>query len=384
MPRVLLLRAELLPASETFVVAQAAALGRYDAGFAGLKRLPGGLDVTVIQRGVVAVLDGDGGWGGNAARLAYARAGIARGFAQKLAAWKPDVAHVHFATDACAFLPVLRGLGVPFVVTLHGYDAGLSDEAHETSAIGRMFLRRRVALWREAAGFLCVSEHLRRVAVERGFPEDKLWVHVTGIPVREKVRSDRPREPVVLFVGRLVEKKGCRVLLEAWKAVEQEVPSAWLMVIGDGPLRAELEGWARANLRQCEFVGARTQAEVREWMDRAAVLAAPSVRAANGDTEGLPTVVLEAMERGLPVVASDGTGAEEAVAACETGFLTAQGDVEGLAETLVGLLRNGEQARRLGASGRRRVEERFDIGRQTVRLEAIYDAVRGTAGECHG
>ncbi|MGC8550180.1 MAG: glycosyltransferase [Acidobacteriaceae bacterium] len=375
MPRVLLLRAELLPGSETFVAAQAVALRRYEAGFAGLKRVRDGLDVP----GVVAVLDERGGWAGKAARLAYLRTGFTAGFERALREWRANVAHVHFAMDACAFLPVLRRLGVPFVVTLHGYDVGLSDAAHAGCAAGRMFLRRRAALWREAARFACVSEHLRRVAAERGFPEEKLRVHVTGVAVREfALRGGR--EPVALFVGRLVEKKGCRVLLEAWKAVEQELPEARLVVIGDGPLRGDLEGWARMHLRRFSFAGARTPAEVRGWMERAAVLAAPSVRAMDGDTEGLPTVVLEAMERGVAVVASDGTGAEEAVAAGETGFLTVQGDAEGLAKRLICLLRDEALAHGMGTRGRRRVEERFDIARQTEGLERIYDEVRGRDG----
>jgi glycosyltransferase involved in cell wall biosynthesis len=220
---------------------------------------------------------------------------------------------------------------------------------------------------------------LRRVAVERGFPAEKLRVLVTGVAVRE-LASRGGREPVVLFVGRLVEKKGCRVLLEAWKAVEHEVPEAKLVVIGDGALRAELEGLARLHLRRVSFAGVRTQAAVRDWMERAAVLAAPSVRAMDGDTEGLPTVVLEAMERGLPVVACDGTGAEEAVVAGETGFLTVQGDAEGLAEKLICLLRDEARARGMGARGRRRVEEQFDILRQTEGLEALYDALGGRDG----
>lgn len=369
MPRVLLLRAELLPASETFIVAQAGALRRYEAGFAGLKRVAGGLEVGEV----VAVLDEGGGWSGKLARRWYERTGLAGGFTRELREWKPDVAHVHFATDACVLLPVLRRLGVPFVVTLHGYDVGLSDAAHAGSSRGRLFLRRRGALWAEASGFLCVSEHLRRVAVERGFPEQKLRVHWTGVGLRELDPREAGREPVVLFVGRLVEKKGCRVLLEAWRAVRQEVPGARLVVVGDGPLRGELEGWSRANLARCEFVGAQTHGEVRAWMERATVLAAPSRRATDGDTEGLPTVVLEAMERGLPVVACEGTGAEEAVVAGGTGFLTAQGDAAGLADALIGSLRDEDRAAAMGSEGRRRVEERFDLARQTARLEDVYE-----------
>lgn len=373
MPKVLLLRAEWLPASETFILSQAAALRRYEPGLAALKHLRDGLDVSRT----VAVLD-SGNFAGKIARRVYAQTGFAPGFQRKLSEWKPDIAHVHFAMDACAFLPVLRRLGVPLVVTLHGYDVGLNDAAHARSAQGRIFLRRREALWSEAARFLCVSEHLRRVAIERGFPEGKLQVHRTGVAVQKCEPRTKIRESLVLFVGRLVEKKGCNLLLAAMLRVEREIPDARLVVVGDGPLRRELEAYGKANLRQCEFAGAQTHARVREWMERAAVLAAPSMRAEDGDTEGLPTVVLEAMERGLPVIAASGTGAEEAVIDGETGFLMEQRDVAGLAETLMCLLQDHDLAKCFGAGGRRRIEGQFDIAQKTARLEKIYDSLCGS------
>jgi glycosyltransferase involved in cell wall biosynthesis len=372
MRRVLYLRAELLPPSETFVAAQAAALRRYRAGFAGLKRVPCAAELP----GTVAVLDALGNWTGRAARLAHGWTGSAPAFEAKLAAWQPDLLHAHFATDACAFLPVARRLGLPLVVTLHGYDAGLSDAAHARTAMGRIFLRRREELWAHAASFVCVSEHLRRVAVSRGFPEEKLWVHHTGVPVQEHLaaRAGRRERGHVLFVGRLVEKKGCAKLLAAMERVEKRHPGARLTVMGDGPLRGELEAHARERLRRCTFAGAEPHAVVRRVMETATVLAVPSVPAANGDCEGLPTVIPEAMERGLPVVAFDGSGAEEAIEDGVNGWLAEAGDEEALAEALLRVLRDPARGRQMGGEARRHVERHLNLAVQTERLEAGYDA----------
>ncbi len=371
MRRVLYLRAELLPPSETFVAAQAAALRRYVSGFAGLKRVPCSPELPET----VAVLDACGHWTGRAARLAHGWTGSAPAFEAKLAAWKPDLLHAHFATDACAFLPVARRLGVPLVVTLHGYDAGLSDVAQARTPLGRIFLRRREALWAEAAGFVCVSEQLRRVAASRGFPEDKLWVHRTGVPVEERLppKAAQRERAHVLFVGRLVEKKGCAKLLAAMAQVEARYPGVRLTVMGDGPLRATLETQARETLRRCTFAGAQPHALVRRAMETATMLAVPSVRAANGDCEGLPTVIPEAMERGLPVVAFDGCGAEEAIEDGVTGWLAAAGEETALAEALLRVLRDPARTRQMGHEARRHVEERLNLAVQSERLEAQYD-----------
>jgi glycosyltransferase involved in cell wall biosynthesis len=371
MRRVLYLRAELLPPSETFVTAQAAALRRYRAGFAGLKRVPCSAELPET----VAVLDACGHWRGRAARLAHGWTGSAPAFEARLAAWRPDLLHAHFATDACAFLPVARRLGLPLVVTLHGYDAGLSDAAHARTPLGRIFLRRREELWAQAAGFVCVSEHLRQVAASRGFPEDKLWVHRTGVPVEDRLppKAERRERAHVLFVGRLVEKKGCSRLLAAMELVEKRHPGARLTVMGDGPLRAALEAQASERLHRCTFVGAQPHALVRRVMETASVLAVPSVRAANGDCEGLPTVIPEAMERGLPVVAFDGCGAEEAVEDGVTGWLAPQGEQEALAEALLRVLRDPVRARQMGDAARRHVERHLNLAVQSERLEARYD-----------
>lgn len=368
MRRVLLFRSELLPVSETFIAAQSGALRRYEPWFAGLKRVVGGLALDET-RVVVATADS---LRGKVARRAYLRTGFAPGFLRQVEAVGAELIHAHFAVDACAALAVRRRLKVPMMVTLHGYDVTSEDAALRESSGGRAYLRGRRALWDEARVFVCVSEWIRQKALERGFPEEKLWVHPIGIDVEAFRPAARAKEPLVLFVGRLVEKKGCTYLLRAMRRVEEQMPEARLVVVGDGPLRGALETEARG-LRRCSFVGAASAEEVREWMRKAAVVAVPSVVAPDGDSEGMCLVVLEAQAIGVPVVAFRGPGIE--VIDGETGLLVSERDERGLADALLSLLRFESVAAKMGEAGRARVERLFNLQRQTALLEDKYDEV---------
>lgn len=371
MRRVLLFRSELLPVSETFIAAQARALRRCEPWFAGLKRVGGGL--TLDEARVIVATKSDS-LPGKVARRAYLRTGFAPGFLRRVEAVGAGLVHAHFAVDACAALAVRRRLKVPMVVTLHGYDVTSEDAALRGSSAGRAYLRGRRALWDEARLFVCVSEWIRQKALEHGFPEEKLWVHPIGIDVEAFRPVARAKEPLVLFVGRLVEKKGCGYLLRAMRSVEEQMPEARLVVVGDGPLREALEAQA-VGLRRCCFVGAASAEEVRAWMRRAAVVAVPSVVAATGDAEGMCLVALEAQAMGVPVVAFRGPGIE--VVDGETGLLVRERDENALADALVAVLRYESVAARMGAAGRARVERQFDLRKQTAVLEEKYDEVLG-------
>jgi glycosyltransferase involved in cell wall biosynthesis len=369
MRRVLLFRSELLPASETFIAAQAGALRRYEPWFAGLKRVPDGL--ALDERRVI-VAGEKNSLREKVRRRVYLQTGYAPEFLRRIEAAQPELIHAHFAPDACAALAIQERLQVPLIVTLHGYDVTSEDAALPASPAGRVYLARRAALWERTHTFICVSEWIRQKALERGFPAGKLRVHAIGIGTALfSPGTPQEKTPLVLFVGRLVEKKGCAYLLRAMRAVEAQVPEARLVVIGDGPLRKALEDEARG-LARCEFLGAQSADAVRAWMRRAAVVAVPSVVAANGDAEGLCLVVCEAHAMGVPVVGFRGPGIE--VVDGETGLLVAARDTNALADALVTILRDTALAARMGAAGRARVEQLFNLQRQTALLEEIYDA----------
>lgn len=373
MKRVLVYRSELLPASETFIAAQAGAMRRYEPLFAGLRRVTDGIELDEAR--VTSVTKADTPRDKLLCRI-YAATGYAPRFRRKLRSLDPALIHAHFAVDGCTVLPLQKKLRIPLVVTLHGYDVTSSDESLRATTLGRVYVARREELWRRANLFICVSEHIRQKALQRGFPEHKLWVHRIGVDLRGCKRGAMyDREPVVLFVGRLVEKKGCVHLIRAMARVNAKLPGIRLVVIGDGPLRAELEREARERLSNATFLGAQPAAVVQSWMRRARMLAAPSVVARNGDAEGLPMVLCEAQARGLPVVAFRGPGVTEAVVDGQTALLVSPLDEEGLGAAIVRLSQDPILQARLGTAGRRRAELYFDLRRQTELLEEKYDEV---------
>jgi glycosyltransferase involved in cell wall biosynthesis len=374
-PTVIIFRADLLPHSETFVAAQAHALRRYTPVFTGLRRVRAGLEldqeecVTITRTNTIA---------DRLHRRIFLHAGHAPKFLRQLRTHHPSLLHAHFAVDAAVALPLARQVKIPLLVTLHGYDVTSTDDALRRTAAGRVYLRRRGALFSAARAFLCVSEHIREQAIARGFPETKLRTHRIGVDLgvfAPDPCSSRPRDPIVLFVGRLVEKKGCRHLLRAMQRVTQRHPAAKLLIVGDGPLLDPLRAQASATLRCCTFLGSQPPAVVRDIMHRASVLAAPSIVAASGDTEGLPIVLCEAQAIGLPIAGFEGPGVSEAVVPCESALLAPSGDDATLADCISAILTDHDLGSRLAAAGRLRAEKYFSLAAQTAQLEAIYDEI---------
>jgi glycosyltransferase involved in cell wall biosynthesis len=203
--------------------------------------------------------------------------------------------------------------------------------------------------------------------VRRDYGVDRVGVipNVTGglavepaAPLGDAVET--PGGAYLLFVGRLRIRKGVEVLLEALR----ELPGARLLIAGDGEHRAALERRAGAST---VFLGRCGAAQVRELLRGAAALVVPSIY------EGMPLVVLEAMEAGVPVVASRVSGIPEVVEGGVTGWLVPPEDPEALAAALAQVLGDPEEARRRGEAGRRRVEERF---RPAAAAKAWHEQVR--------
>jgi glycosyltransferase involved in cell wall biosynthesis len=360
-PVAAIFRTALFNPSEGFVRDQAAALTRWRPLLAGLERkgetVPALLPANGLERALFALR----GRGGSIER--------------RLRAAGPRLIHAHFATDGLRVLPLARALGIPLITSLRGYDVTRSDAALLRS--GRLSWVRyalgRTRLQRDGTLFLAVSDALRRQAIARGFPEGRTRTHYNGVDLDRFRPGEGPREPgLVLHVGRLVEKKGTAVLIEALAGIE----GARLVVIGDGPLRGALERQAGPAV---EFLGALPPDEVAQWMRRACVLAAPSLTAADGDAEGLPNVVVEAAASGLPVVATDHSGIPEAVEDGVSGLLVPEGDAPAVAARLRDLLGSETLRREMGARARRLAEEKFDRVRLTERLERVYDELAGLA-----
>jgi colanic acid/amylovoran biosynthesis glycosyltransferase len=298
-----------------------------------------------------------------------------RDFLGRLRELSPRLIHAHFGPDGVNALPLRERLGVPLVVTFHGYDA-TQRAVLRNGPIAWRYGRLRPRLVERAAALLAVSEHIRDNLLELGIPASRIRVHRIGVDLAKF--SPAPlaeRQPVVLGVGRFVEKKGFEFLIDAMETVQRADPSTELVLIGSGELEASLRARAAAKLKSFRIFGPCPPADVVSWMRRARVLAAPSVVDRTGNTEGLPITVVEALASGLPAVATRHAGIPEAVVDGVTGKLVSERDPAALAERILGLLDDDAGWEAMSAASRQRAEAEFDIGTQTARLERIYDEV---------
>lgn len=367
----IIFRERLLAPSETFIAEQAHALRHYSPVLAGLRRVEPTLQHDLPE----LLLSRGSGTMDKMAAMVYRRIPFAPLFIRRLRALNPRVLHAHFATDAIQALPIAKALHLPLIVSLHGCDVTPTDAHFRGSSLGRHFLSHREELFARTSVFLCVSKFIRDVALRAGFPENKLRVHYTGIDCRRFCPSDVIRDPkLILFVGRLVEVKGCEYLLRAMEIVQRSDPMARLEIIGDGPLRLELEALAsRLALRAC-FRGTQSSAEVLRSMSRARILCNPSVTAASGAMEAFGMVFAEAQAVGTPVVTFTNAAMPEAVKHGETGLLCPERDVGALAESLLTFLEDEGSWSSASERATTWVQGSFDIAKQTRKLEDIYDA----------
>jgi colanic acid/amylovoran biosynthesis glycosyltransferase len=373
-PTVAIFAEPLLAPSMTFIRAQASALTEFTAVYVSPQRASPGLEVP-SDRTVVLCDNPRASWFWNRLRqVPFKVFGFDPRFFQRVAAHHPALLHAHFGPAGLTALPLARWLKIPLIVTFHGFDGTVADAYLARSHYRvRAYLRNRHILQREATLFIAVSEFLRKQLIARTFPEERIVVHYTGVDTNFfQPVSSISRGPVVLFTGRLTEKKGCAYLLRAMHDVEQAMPDAELVIVGDGHLRQELEELAKKILRKYRFLGWLPPEAVREWMNRARVFCVPSVRDASGDGEGFGMVFAEAQAMGLPVASFSSGGVPEAVLHGETGLLAAEGDWRALARNIITLLENGNLWRRMSEAGQKRMRERFDLMKQTAKLEQTY------------
>lgn len=370
MSRVVVWRSGLLAPSETFVRAQGHALTRWQARFLGAVKVASPL----AEESDVIVFPGRRR-GPSTDFLRLRLTGRSPRLHRLLAGLGPDLVHAHFGGDGWLISGAATALGVPLIVTVHGHDVTRQPDAK--GAKGFRYRRNLRTVFDRAAMILAVSEHIRHRAIARGADPEKVRVHHTGVPIPPLTRSEKRWD--VAFVGRFVPKKGLDDLLEAAATLRDLAPR--ILVVGDGPLVAPVRARAAELGLDVTFAGSLDHAAVSEIMGAAKVFASPSRTAADGDAEGLPTTILEAAARGVPVVSTRHSGIPEAVVHGTTGLLGAEGDRAELAAHLRLLLTDEPLRDRLGRQARAHVRAHFDLVTQTRRLEELYDEVtRGAAG----
>jgi glycosyltransferase involved in cell wall biosynthesis len=280
--------------------------------------------------------------------------------ARRVARFGAHHLHAHFAAGAA--LDAMRVgalLGLPYSVMTHGYDIFQTPanlrEKHERAAFAVSACDYSVRWLRERVG---------------GAAGERIVRLITGVD-GERFRRQAPYGggSHVIAIGRLVEKKGFDVLIDA----AASLPDVRVTIVGDGPLRTELEQRIASRV---ELVGARSPEEIRALLEDAALLAAPCVVAADGDRDTMPVVVKEALAMQVPVVASDEVGLPEVVRP-EWGRLVPPGDATALAQAIRDVLDLPRDRRaEMGRAGREFVLEHCSLSGESRRLAALIAAAQ--------
>ncbi|MCQ4085228.1 glycosyltransferase [Saccharibacillus sp. JS10] len=369
---ILIYRDQILPPSETFIKSQAEHFESFHSYFMGSRLVPG-LQIEADKQ----IIINTGGVSGRKKELEFKLRGPGRRLTRKLQDIKPRLIHAHFGPEGCLALPIAEKLNIPLVVTFHGYDATTKDEyARKSYYTHRNYLKKRAKLQKKGDLFIAVSDFIRSKLLSQGYPPEKVIRHYIGINIEDFAPSPKViRQQTVLFVGRLVEVKGCAYLIEAMSKVQQKNPHAELVIIGDGPLRGELEQMAAQKLKKFRFLGTQPPHVVKEWMNQAKVFSVPSIRAENGAEEGLGMVFLEAAAMGLPVVSFATGGIPEAVEHGKSGYLAPERDHAKLSFYIDELLNKKQVWKSFSDYGQDRVRSQFDLYEQTRKIEELYKMV---------
>ncbi|HEX8814009.1 MAG TPA: glycosyltransferase [Terriglobales bacterium] len=284
-----------------------------------------------------------------------------------------DLIHAHAALPCGHAAKLLSSrLGIPWVLTVHGLDAGFTQQV--SGMAGRWCKNVAQSVYRTAARVIGISGRVRdQILAIAGAPVNSAVVY-NGVDC-EKFRPPdhdgdhrEANQPTILSVGNLIPIKGHDVLLRAVAVVTAQFPGLTCEIIGDGPERISLQHLTRqlGVAENVRFLGRQSRAQVADAMRRCSVFALPS------RYEGLGCVYLEAMACAKPVIACRGQGIDEIVEHDRNGWLVPAGDVPELARGLTRILEDAPLRLRLGANARHMVLQKFTLDHQAGHLAAIY------------
>jgi len=283
-----------------------------------------------------------------------------------------DIIHCHFGPNGILGV-TLKEMGVfegKVVTVFHGYDISSYLRKHGHAVYKSLFMRGDM--------FLPVSERWKNRLIELGCREQKIVVHRMGIDTskfcylpRKQGKDGKVR---LLTIARLIEKKGVQYAVQAVADVLKRYSNIEYNIVGDGPVKNTLEDLIEGlNIgNNVKLLGWRQQEEIIELMKNTDILIAPSVVSEDGDEEGIPVVLMEALAQGMPVLSTQHSGIPELVQDGESGFLVPERNVNALAEKLAYLVKHPEIWSAMGQAGREYVGKCYNIDTLNDKLVDLY------------
>jgi glycosyltransferase involved in cell wall biosynthesis len=281
-----------------------------------------------------------------------------------------DHLHAHFAHDPTLIAYLVHNItGIPFSFTAH---------ARDLYQVSRKVLVDRIH--RAKAVITCCRanlEYLNRIALSQ---QSKFSLVYHGVslkefqPIADAGIGSGSKFPLILSVGRLVEKKGFQDLLQALLVVKRKGEHFRCEIYGDGPLCQQLREWIKEHGMAGEVMlnGSRTQQELISIYRNATLFILTPFQTEDGDRDGIPNVLLEAMAVGLPVIATRVAGIPELIDHNQNGLLYQPHDVEGISSGIIELLNSVEKRRQLGCAASKKIREQFDITQAAQCLKSLF------------
>ncbi|PGB37801.1 hypothetical protein COM07_18005 [Bacillus toyonensis] len=283
--------------------------------------------------------------------------------------------HSHFGPSALEILPVAKKLNIPLVVTFHGYDASsLLKNNIYVNQLRELF---------EYGEIITVSQKMKNDLMKYGAKESKIRVHYIGVPIQDfsfnekkSIEDKKKKNEVINFlqVSNFVEKKGHKYTISAFKEFLEFYPNSQLILGGDGPLKKDMEELCKELKveNKVQFIGKVVKEEVVQLMQEADVFLHHSVTSRNGDQEGIPTVIMEAMASGVTVVSTYHAGIPELIKDGYSGYLAQEKDIHGYVKKLKEVVESNNQIRENALN---HIDKNYNMNIQNEKLIRIYDEI---------
>jgi colanic acid/amylovoran biosynthesis glycosyltransferase len=285
-----------------------------------------------------------------------------------------SILHAHHAQLGMLLLPFKEKTNLPLVTSIRGRDATMANQP-----VG--YFDSMQLLFEQGDQFFPVCDYLADRINSWGCPSEKIRVLYGGVDLSQFHYRPLPQRETlnILSMGRLVEKKGHHVLMKAFQRIKNRFPHATLTIIGGGELEEYLKSLAsQLNLGDSfRLLKHLPKDKVREHMANADLFCAASLTASNGDVEGIPNTLKEAMATGVPVLSTYHAGIPELITPGKEGLLAKENDVDELAEAIEFMFTHREQWETYTTAARQKVEQAFDLEKQLLTQAKFYDELLG-------
>jgi colanic acid/amylovoran biosynthesis glycosyltransferase len=362
-----------LPASQSFVAQQAKALTRYAPEVLAGKLI----DSPSRAIGNFPVHDMSGSVAMRAGELAVKLVRMPMpGAIPPLR--KASLVHAHFGKNGYVIAPLAAAAGKPLVTTFHGFDATYGGAPRAAGGFNqaRFFAhgRRQMAGWN--SWNIAVSDFVAEKLKTLGFRDDRVLRHYIGIDTDQFRLTPVERQPNrIVSVARFVEYKGHRYIIDALAEVQQSGIAFEYIMVGQGPLREEVERYAQKRVAHVRVIDKLSQPAIAELLATARIYVHGSVTLENGHAEAFGLANLEAQAVGTPVVAFRSGGVAEAMIDGKTGNAVPERDTKAMAAAIAALLTDDAQWLSYSRNAAKMVTSHFDIRTQARLLEDYYDSV---------